>query len=192
VSLIASLELFTSPGGWYWNPDAGTGYRRYPFFADRVAQLKQRFAPNGQALLVAGCGYGYLVDEARTAGYNAWGVDASAWALGQSPVAAFVRQADVLVASQLDAAANAAGLHGNPPRWDLLLTEDLLTCMSDAEISTALGLLRARCRANLAHLVTVADPAMTQDARLNWKTAAQWKAILSPPDVVLDENGQAL
>ena len=73
MALLASPDTLASPTGWYWNPDTGESYRRYPFFADRVAQLKQRFAPNGQALLIAGCGFGYLVDECVTAGYDAWG-----------------------------------------------------------------------------------------------------------------------
>jgi hypothetical protein len=191
VTLLASPALFASPDGLYWNPADGSSYRRYPFFADRVDALKQRFAPNGQALLIAGCAFGYLVDQARQAGYNAWGCDGSAWAVSQAVVSQ-VQQADVLVPAQLDAVANAAGLRGNPPRWDLLVTEDLLTCLTDAEIPTALANLRARCRANLAHLVTPLDPATTQDPRITWKSYADWKAIVSPPDVLLGENGQAV
>lgn len=198
MGLLASSDLFQSSTGLYWDPTTGIGYSDYEFFRLRVESLKTRFAPNGQALLLAGCGFGYLVRRARALGYNAWGCDASAWAVGQAPadVSAYVRQADVLVAAQLDAVAAAAGLHGNPPRWDLLVTEDLLECLTDAEIAAALPLLRARCRANLAHIVTPFDQWAhdhgLEDPRVNWKTYEQWKAIVSPPDVVIGQNGEVV
>lgn len=200
MSLLGSAALFEDPTGLYWTPAEGTGYTRYAFFGMRLDSLKQRFAPNGQKLLVAGCGWGFLVDELLTAGYDAWGCDASAYCVGKAPQvlpaasAARVRQADVLVAAQLDAMARAAGLRGNPPRWDLLVTEDLLEMLTDAEIPTALALLRARCRANLGHIVTPFDPweGANCDPRVNWKTYDQWRAIVSPPDVLIGQNGEVV
>lgn len=182
----------------YYNPATGQGYRQYPFFQERIDSLKGRFAPNGQKLLVAGCGWGYLVQLAVAAGYDAWGVDASAYAVGKAQaaigaaLAPRILQADVLNATQLRQAANAAGIPGGNPRFALLVTEDVLPCLTDGEITTAVTNLRARCTSNLLHICTLADPSVVQDSRCNWKTGAQWKALLSPPDLVVDENLRVL
>lgn len=185
MSLLATAADFER-GGLYSAP-----YGRYPFFQQRVDALKGRFAPNGQKALVVGCGYGYLVDDLVAAGYDAWGVDASQYAIskGQSllpGVASRLAVADALDGASLDAVAKSAGLHGKTPTWTLLLTEDVLPCMSDAEVATALANLRARCTSNLLHLVTPGHADPDHDARLNWKTIDGWRAVLCPPDVVGD------
>lgn len=179
------------------SPD-GTGYHQFPYFQTRIDSLKGRFAPNNQKLAIWGCGFGYLVSLAVTAGYDAFGFDASSYAIGRGKtllpaIAARLFVRDALVAADVTASAADAGIHGGNPRFALLLTEDLLTCMSDSEIQTTMPLLRARCTANLGHMLTVLEAAgVNNDPRINWKTTAAWKAILSPPDLVLDGNGGAL
>lgn len=165
-------------------------YSRFPFFQTRLDGLKQRFAPSGQKLLVVGCGFGYLVDDAVTAGYDAWGVD-NAYAIGKAKallpaIASRLIVADALTASTLDSAAKTAGLKGGTPKWPLLVTEDVLPCMSDAEVQTALTNLRARCSTNLLHFVTCGDGGPECDPRLTWKSIDGWRTVLCPPDVVGD------
>lgn len=186
MSLLASAADFEQ-GGLYEPP-----YSRFPFFQTRLDELKQRFAPTGQKLLIVGCGYGYLVDDAVTAGYDAWGVDASAYAInkGKTLLPAIANRlivADALVGAQLDAAATTAGLKRNV-KWPLLVTEDVLTVMSDAEVQTCLTNTRARCSTNLLHFVIPGDPQTEPscDPRINWKTIDAWRAVLCPPDVVGD------
>jgi hypothetical protein len=182
----------------YYNPSDGSGYPTgSPMFADRVAALKQRVAPTGQKLAIWGCGFGSLVAQAVSAGYDAYGYDASAYAVARGQqllpqIAARLFQRDALVSADVTASARDAGITGGNPRFALLVTEDVLTCMSDAEAQTTLPLLRARCTTNLLHMITPLDPTTTQDPRLNWKTAASWKAILSPPDQVTDQFGTVL
>jgi len=61
-----------------------------------------------------------------------------------------------------------------------------LTCLTDAEIQTALPLLRGSCSANLGHMLTSLDLAGTNhDSRITWKTTAAWKTLLAPPDQVI-------
>lgn len=180
----------------YYQPGDGSGYNpTWPFFQTRIDALKGRFAPSNQKMAIWGCGWGSLVNFAVQAGYDAYGYDASSYAITKAqatfPTIAqrlFVR--DALSSADVTASAADAGIHGGNPRFTLLLTEDLLTCMSDAEIQTALSLLRARAQANLLHMVTPVDAWSSanglSDPRLNWKTDAQWKALLSPPDVVYD------
>lgn len=196
MALLASAALFEQPDGLYWHPVTNTGYREYPYFAERVDALRQRFAPNGQVSLVVGCGWGYLVNQAVAAGYDAYGIDASSYAIDKAKalfpaIASRFVLGDALTAAGMDAVSAAAGLHGNPPRFDLLITEDFLECLSDAEIATGLPLWRARCRTNLAHIVTPNDGS-NLDPRINWKTIDQWKAIVSPPDVLIGPNGEQI
>jgi hypothetical protein len=185
--------LYYAPGA----ADGIVGYHQYPFFQSRIDGLKGRFAPNNQKLAIWGCGFGYLVSLAVSAGYDAYGFDASAYAISRGKtlipsIAARLFVRDALVAADVTAAKNDAGLKGNV-RFALLLSEDLFTCMSDAEIQTALPLLRGICSANLGHMLTVLEQAGTNnDPRINWKQTAAWKAIFSPPDVVLGVNGEAL
>lgn len=183
--------LYYEPG----NAAGVTGYRDYSFFQIRIDALKGRFTPSNQKLAIWGCGFGYLVQYAVTAGYDAYGFDASSYAITRGkallPTAIgarlFVR--DALVSADVTAAKGDAGIHGQT-RFALLLTEDMLTCMSDTEITTSVPLLRGICSANLGHMVTAIEQRGTNpDSRINWKTIAEWKAILAPPDVVLDNLG---
>jgi hypothetical protein len=178
----------------YYNPDMPdgvTGYRLYPMFQMRIDQLKGRLQPNNQKVAIWGCAFGYLVQLAVGAGYDAHGFDASAYAVQRASqilpanIASRIHLRSALVAADVTASRADAGLSGNQ-RFALLLTEDMLTCMSDAEINTCLPLLRASSQANLGHMVTTIEEAGTgRDARINWKTVAQWKALLSPPDQVI-------
>jgi hypothetical protein len=184
-------------GAWYTD-----GYHEYPFFAARIADLKGRYAPNGQKTLVVGAGWGYLVQLGREAGYDAWGCDASSYAVSRDVTGGFMLQADALSDASIRTVLTAMGVTGANPRCDLLVTEDLLSCLSDPEITQALTVLRARCRTNLLHLVTCLrpdwwPPELTEaerrardlairDSALTWKTLAEWEAILTPPDLVLD------
>lgn len=197
MSLLANLADYGTPGvpGVMYS----SGYQQYPFFTDRVNALKSRFAPNNQTLLIAGCGFGYLVNLAVQAGYNAFGIDGSSWAIQQGQallpaIATRLAVADITVASQIDAATKGFGLKGgNPVKYALLVTEDVLPCLSDAEITTALTNLRARASSNLLHIITPGDGGPECDSRLNWKLfgdtatpapAGSWRALLCPPDVV--------
>jgi hypothetical protein len=179
----------------YYQPADGSGYGDFPSFQARVDALKQKLAPNNQKTAVWGCGWGYMVNLAVQAGYDAYGFDASPYAIARGKavlpaIASRLFQRDALVAADVTASASDAGIHGGNPRFTLLVTEDLLTCMSDAEAQTTLPLLRARCTTNLLHIVTPVDPWAQanglNDSRINWKTDAQWKAIVSPPDQLYD------
>lgn len=181
----------------YYGAD-GSGYEAMAATINlRIASLRQRYAPAGQKLAIWGCGWGWLVNLAVTAGYDAYGFDASSYAIttGKTKfpaVASRLFLRDALVAADVTASRGDAGLHG-AQRFALLVTEDLLECMSDAEIATTLPLLRAACTANLGHIVTPLDPwgqAHGADQRVNWKTYAEWKALLTPPDVVLSALGE--
>jgi hypothetical protein len=174
-----------------WDPSVQPMYTQPEVFQARINQLIGRFAPNGQKLAIWGCGFGYLVNLAVSAGYDAYGFDASSYAINRGKallpgIAArlFVRNA--LVSGDMTPARRDAGLPG-AQRFPLLITEDMLTCLTDAEISTALTNLRGISSSNLLHMVWPLDPlSPSQDPRCNWKSIPAWVARLAPPDVVYD------
>src|SRR3989344_51243 len=198
--LIWTEADFEKPGCFYCNPGSPpgvpAGYRRYPFFADRLAMLKRRFAPDNQKLLIVGCGYGYLVDLALQAGYDAWGCDISPWAVARAqrvlPAASAARVllGDATSSTSLAAVKTAAGLKDDQ-KFAVLMTEDMLGCLTDGEIALALPALRAICSSKLLHLATPLDPSAEQDSRLNWKTGLEWKELVAP-DVFVNQNGRQL
>ena len=184
----------------YYEPDQplGSGYRQYDFFQQRIDQLKGRVAPNNQKLAIWGCAFGYLVELAVNAGYDAYGFDASAYAINRgkqvmpAAIASRLFLRDATVAADVTASRNDAGLKGNT-RFALLVTEDMFTCLTDAEVQTALPLLRGACSANLGHMLTVLERTGTgNDPRINWKSIAAWKALLAPPDQVIDSTNGAV
>lgn len=197
MSLLATQADYGLPDG---TPGVlySQGYQDFPFFQARINTLKQKFAPNGQTLLIAGCGFGYAVNYAVNAGYNAFGIDGSTFAINEGKsllpaIASRLAVADITVANQVDTASRSFGLKGGTPKYALLMTEDVLPCLSDAEIQTALTVLRARSSSNLLHLVTPGNPGDPGlDSRLNWKPlgegatipAGSWRALLCPPDIV--------
>lgn len=167
-----------------------TQYHRYPFFAERAAELSRRFQ-NGK-ILIAGCGWGYLVEDALAAGFDAWGCDASAYAVAKSqevlaaPARSRIIQADITVRSQLTTLRSTAGLTG-AQRFRAVVTEDVLPVLTDAEITAALIELRRIAIAGaVLHIVTPGDPAdPAKFAPLNWKPIETWRALCAP-DLVLD------
>jgi hypothetical protein len=182
-----AAALYYEPG----NANGITGYRQFDFFQHRIDQLKGRLAPNNQKLAIWGCAFGYLVQLAVTAGYDAYGFDASPYAITRAKqiqsavIGARIFQRDATLSTDVTQSRRDAGLTGNQ-RFALLLTEDMLTCLTDAEIQTALPLLRGSCSANLGHMLTVLERAGTgNDPRINWKATAAWKSLLSPPDQII-------
>lgn len=188
---LATPEDFEQ-GGLYANPP----YRRYDYFISRAAEIKGRFA--GGKVLIAGCGWGYTVDELVKLGIDAWGCDASQYAVDKAKAvlpaasAGRVLLADVTVASQLDAVRVAAGLKGKTT-FTAVVDEDMFTALTDAEIATAAPNLRATGNVVL-HLLTCTKPEIPwdmdrRDPSLNWKSLPEWQALLAP-DVVLDVERQ--
>lgn len=182
---LASAEDFRD-GALYSN------YRRYPFFAERAAMIRRRVSPSA-SVLIAGCGYGYLVDELRKIGVRAWGCDLSPWAVGQASqvipaTATFVLLGDVTDTNSLNTVRAAAGLPGNQD-FALVVTEDVLPMLTDAEIAAALEAVRTVGSAVL-HIVTPGDPTDTTRASgVTWKPIAAWRALCAPDPVMDAERG---
>jgi hypothetical protein len=166
MALLADASRFEQ-GDWY------SQYRRYDFFAQRAAWIHAT-VPTGK-LLVAGCGWGYLVDELVKLGRDAWGIDASSYCAGKGIAPGRVLTRSALVRADVNAAKTAAGIAGGG-KFAAGITEDLLPCLTVAEITSALGELRRACT-SLLHIVTPGDGSAQPPGRvpeMTWRSHQEW------------------
>jgi 2-polyprenyl-3-methyl-5-hydroxy-6-metoxy-1,4-benzoquinol methylase len=177
-------------GGWYDPP-----YRRYPFHAGRADFLTSTY-PNllTSRVLIAGCGYGYLVDELASRGWtNVWGCDASAYCLSRAAtevpaVASRIVAGDLLDSASLGAVRSAAGLTGNQ-RFRLVVTEDVLGCAeSSEEIVAMLANVRGIAQAT-HHFITALPEGVVGDPELWWESQSAWLARVGELDNVTFAGG---
>jgi hypothetical protein len=186
MAVLADASRFEGgAGAWYSN------YTRYAFFAQRAAWIHAT-VPTGK-LLIAGCGWGYLVDALVKLGRDAWGIDASAYCVGKAVVPGRVLQRSALVRADVNAVKTAAGIAANG-RFAAGVTEDLLPCLSVPEITSALGELRRACT-TLLHIVTPGDGTAQPPGRvaeMNWRTTQGWKDLVGSDPVYDAETGAVL
>lgn len=84
--------------------DGGKGYSQYSYsgqFEKWAAQLIERFTP--ASVLDVGCAKGFLVQAFRDRGVEAWGVDASEYAVSQAPegIAEYLYHLDITSQRQI-------------------------------------------------------------------------------------------
>lgn len=174
-----------------------TDYRRYPFFSERAAIIRQRF-PAATSVLIAGCGYGYLVDELQKLGINAWGCDASPYATGRAAQelgqnGRFVLQGDCTTAAGMTAVRAAALGGGANRRFAVCVTEDLLPALADIEVTATLTALRG-VSTTLFHIITPGNPSdhAKVDKAMNWKSISEWKALVGADPIVNTETWEVV
>lgn len=146
-----------------------------------AARYVERLAAAGKTVLIVGCALGLTVQELRLLGVQAWGLDVSSYAVNAAPAA--VRQyltiGDARQSSAWNAAKNLAGFKGQT-RFNMVITEDLLPCLSNADAVTMAQLARANSQA-VFHLYED-NPATAP--WYNYHTPAEWKAILGQDKIV--------
>lgn len=182
MARLATAADFEQPGGLYGSqvedsPGSGvfvwSGYKRYPFFAQRAAVIQQQFP--SVSVLVAGCGWGYLVDELRALNMNAWGVDASPYCITKAttlwPIGhrtnGRVLLGDCTIAAAMATVRTTA--LGGPitRRFGVVVTEDLLPVLTEVEITAALSALRTIATA-MFHIVTTDDGNSVSLSTADW------------------------
>lgn len=169
-------------------------YWDFPQFNQRAVDALARYG-QGRTMLVIGCGPGYMVNWLQVGGGNAYGIDGSAYAINRGKtempsIAQRLVQGDAMNAANMDAMRALAGIRGGQ-RFFVGITEDILPVLSDAEI-TALLVQARRCCTNLLHIITCDHPESQHCTQLNWKTPAQWRALLGPTDIIYDDVAQSL
>jgi SAM-dependent methyltransferase len=123
MSILLTSEI---DGAWFGSDPNGQYYQSVA--AALASSIQGRFATG--SVLVAGCGHGHLVNQLQARGYNAWGVDASAYAVNaakaQYPtIANRFLQGDCRVAAQM-ATVRSTALGGPASRrFEIIIAEDL-------------------------------------------------------------------
>jgi hypothetical protein len=85
------------------------------------------------------------------------------------------------VRADLNAARQRAGLGGNA-RFDLIVSEDLLPCFTDAEAVAAATEWRTRHAQRVLHRITIGN----YEGGYTLHTLAEWRALLGPADWLYD------
>ena len=159
---LACREDFEEEGGLYWPPFSDYGHHRAraELLADRV--------PGGRVLIV-GCAWGHTVRHCLDLGLDAWGMDASDYALANCVVPGRVVKGD-------------ATCECPDGPWDLIATEDMMPMLDQGEIVAA--------KDNLAqygpvlHWVTPAPPEPHPSIQ-TVLSGDEWAALLAPQEVLL-------
>jgi hypothetical protein len=146
---LATEQRFN--GTWY------TKYRHHKGFAKRAQLLISYPEP----ILIIGCGFGYLIVELELLGKVAKGLEASDWAV-QNRVRNSVKLGSALDVTKISLQAPFASI----------VTEDLLPCLTDAEVLT----LATNCASftiPVLHLVTEQGAA----SELNYRPRGEWAEL---------------
>lgn len=181
----------------------------YPTAGPKLAGQRAPWVA-GQAagkVAVAGCGWGYLVRALTDSGRDAYGFDAELQAVTKAKtlhpaISLKLVQASVLNATQMtNFRKTTMGIAGTT-KGPLVVTDDLLAALTDAEVSTALTQLRANFT-KVVHIVTCVEPASAgsvtvkagdlanRSADFVWRTPARVRQLVGT-DVVMDAEGRAV
>jgi hypothetical protein len=137
----------------------------------------------GPKILVAGCGYGYVVWHLWDQGFSGWGVD-GAWAQGQARTGGKLPNiSDHILAGDCTLAADMANIRsqagiGRNRRFDAVITDDLLSVAdSAAEVQAMLTAIRDECaptdRSRVVHFISMYDPSQPWSPTLTPEEAAE-------------------
>jgi 2-polyprenyl-3-methyl-5-hydroxy-6-metoxy-1,4-benzoquinol methylase len=130
----------------------------------------------GKKVLVCGCAYGFLAKYLISLGVQAYGMDFSAYAISQVPsdISTKVILGDARLDADFVRAKTLAGLTRANDKFDLIIDEDMLCCLSDAEAVT-FRTLALKYSNMFIHLITVAPVLSTW---YNYKTITEWHTLL--------------
>ena len=147
---------------------------------------------NAHRIAFIGAGYGWIAKAVADQ------IGAAVVAIDTSTIiqAGKAANADIdIYALDLDSGQGRAtvrqvlGIQGNNPA-DYAITEDVITVLSDQEcidMSAQLHILAT----TVVHWSTMKSQGGSQDPRFNWKTPAEWKALL-PNDLFIQRSGDVV
>lgn len=168
--------------------------------AELIAALESKGLTKADRVVLLGAGFGWAHEQFLAAGYGPTAdgtangkllsVDTSAWIQSNKNGNATVTilNADVNAATGRRTIRQQFGSNNAEVQW--IVTEDILPVLSDSECGILATNLRGLAATAVAHWITVGtrvwnDPGTwAGDARLNWKTLADWKALMQPDWVI--------
>lgn len=168
----------TAPGGY-------DNYRWNSYFSQPSDVLASGFVQRalnggidltGRKALVVGCAYGFLVKYLIELGVDAYGMDISSFAVAQRPeLSGKLLVGDMRLSASYEDAKTLAGLTKHNDKFDVIIDEDALSCLSDADAITACNLMRTYSQYEATHLV---DTSPSLSEWYNFHTLADWKALI--------------
>lgn len=152
--------------------------------ANRVAMLPQGTVQSADVIVV-GCGFGWLVEQAIDNGVAAAvGIDSSPFIQAnkatesRGDVVILDATVGVTADNTIKSMLQAAGFKRTA---DLVIDEDAASSHSDAELQAFFdgceSLVSGNRPARVVHLVTPVSERGGNDPIINWKTMAEWKAL---------------
>ena len=154
-------------------------------YNQRVSHLTTLFPiQTADRILVGGCGFGYLIEAFKDAGYaNCWGIDSSPWISTNKGTEA---RGDVLM---VDADIRGGGVVKTALRnltgdseFTWIISEHVMEWHDDIELDGLLNaaevaLERGSPNSNIIHIVLTLDTNDGQIVDFNLKTLVDWNAI---------------
>lgn len=169
------------------NGELYTNYHRFPFFKTRAKLIEKECSGK---ILIAGCGWGFLIEECLELNLDVWGIDASEYALQKAKEN--VNQSSlsrIFLANVFDDISSILK-HANTTKFDWCVTEDLLPVIKDFATNQAIENMRKYANKFL-HIVTPKIESSDQHPDLTWKHIEEWKEIFKH-DVVVSTQGRIL
>jgi len=170
------------PGGGYdnYSENSASSETAVQCAAAMIAKLAANgISIAGKKVLDIGCGYGFLGKYLLAQGVDVYGMDWSAWAVANVVPE---MQGRVIQGSSIDPAAwtavrALAGLSGGggpKGKFDVIIDQDMIVCLTDAQATQFLTLAKANSNF-LIHYLESYNPHIV--AWYNYKTLAEWKAF---------------
>ena len=157
---LACREDFEERGGLYWPP-----YQDFPYFRERAEYLFRHH--RRKRVLIAGCGWGFTVQHARSLGVECWGVDVSPYALAH-------KQDSHVVYGDITDASEMPDLD-----VDIVFTEDVYPMLTPDEIGQAQEVLHGY--GEVIHWIT---PSTHPSIQTKW-LGLEWVDALAPDRVFI-------
>lgn len=139
-------------------------YTEYPLPEAVYAKRAKLFESYPEPVLIIGCGFGGLVKELRRLGKNAWGMEASEWAV-RNRVGDYVWQGDTLDPVDVSMFSTQLGPIAT------IVTEDLLPWLADEEAITCANSCSTLGQI-VIHLVTERG-----EVDYNYHSCAYWRNL---------------
>lgn len=185
TSITYDADYFQGRSSQDPEPSGYSEYSATTYANETAEQLAQKFLEKsgqlgtnliGRKVLVVGCAYGFLVQYLTALGLDCYGMDISSFAISQAPteVASKLRVGDVRVEADWQAMKTLAGLTRPNDKFDLVIDEDMIVCLTDAEAS-AFRTLALKYGDMVIHFL---EDNPTLATWYNYHTIAQWKTLL--------------
>lgn len=138
------------------------------FFRDIAKKFKVDYILEGKKVLELGCAYGFMVEDLRAMGVDAWGLDVSQYAYDQASdaVKPYITVADAR--TYLD--------NYSVNQWDAIISRWFIYCFEDLELPSLIAKMNRVARFQ-AHIIPTNGPPSYYNIKdpQDWINNFSWK-----------------